>query len=260
MDHYDLNTQIDELQQAADNARDGTVLWKDVWGSIRDIGQTFKIVRYPTREEKNAAWKRFQEIVTEVKEGQEQYRQACEREATDLREKIERFAAEVEDAIDRDDEAAIATAGVTMSAIGNAFKQVRFPSRDDRNSAWNEYQESADELRKTQRAKAKELDESISQLDSNFYSAERGELEWPEFWQDVREIRGRFKYVRYPSREDRDAAWDEFNRIVSKAEQQRLWADDERRRKESISKEVREEILYVTVAMWRHGLLDRHWR
>lgn len=55
--------------------------WSEVWDEIKYIGSNFKQVRYPTREEKNAAWERFQGIVESVKETQAAERKEWEHKA-----------------------------------------------------------------------------------------------------------------------------------------------------------------------------------
>ena len=41
--------------------------WKELWALVREIGSGFKGVRYETRTERDAAWKRFQELCAEAK-------------------------------------------------------------------------------------------------------------------------------------------------------------------------------------------------
>lgn len=55
--------------------------WGEVWDEIKQIGSNFKHVRYPTKEEKNYAWERFQGIVESVKETQAEERKQWERKA-----------------------------------------------------------------------------------------------------------------------------------------------------------------------------------
>ena len=73
-----LISQLDShYRQAARRDRP----WTEVWDEIKHIGASFKQVRYPTKEEKNAAWERFQGIVESVKETQAEERKQWERKA-----------------------------------------------------------------------------------------------------------------------------------------------------------------------------------
>lgn len=50
--------------------------WKSIWCQIRIVGASFKEVKFPTRDEHQKAWDRFQSIVSSVKEAQaEEYKQ-----------------------------------------------------------------------------------------------------------------------------------------------------------------------------------------
>lgn len=67
MDFTELNRAIDSLEQEAESAAYRGKGWQEVWGSIKSIGAVFKQTRYPTKDEKDAARARFQEIVDRVK-------------------------------------------------------------------------------------------------------------------------------------------------------------------------------------------------
>ena len=48
--------------------------WKSIWDKIRVVGGSFKGAKFPTRDEHQEAWDRFQSLVAEVKEAQEEER------------------------------------------------------------------------------------------------------------------------------------------------------------------------------------------
>lgn len=67
-----LESLLEALEALVDEAEGRRVKWRDVWSEIRNIGQEFKKVRFPTTQERQEAWDRFQSIITDVKERQEQ--------------------------------------------------------------------------------------------------------------------------------------------------------------------------------------------
>ncbi|MGH8576424.1 MAG: hypothetical protein ACREXX_12190 [Gammaproteobacteria bacterium] len=48
--------------------------WKAVWSEIKEIGGSFKGSRFPTKEEHQAEWDKFQSLVARVKRMQEEER------------------------------------------------------------------------------------------------------------------------------------------------------------------------------------------
>ncbi len=70
-DGSEIESLIDSLEALADEAEQNRGKWKVVWREIKNIGQAFKGSRFPTVEERQATWKRFQSIIARVKAGQE---------------------------------------------------------------------------------------------------------------------------------------------------------------------------------------------
>lgn len=64
----ELDELIDELETAVEDAAPLRTKWKPVWDHIRAISAGFKGSRYPSREEREAAWARFQSLIDRVKE------------------------------------------------------------------------------------------------------------------------------------------------------------------------------------------------
>lgn len=60
--------------------KDGT-FWKEAWTLVREIGAGFKGIHYPSREAHQAAWDRFQELVSKMKADSEQHRQEREKQS-----------------------------------------------------------------------------------------------------------------------------------------------------------------------------------
>lgn len=69
-DFKDLDALIDQLQAQTRQLDANRADWKGLWGRIKDASAAFKQVRYPSRDEQQRAWERFQGIVQEVKERQ----------------------------------------------------------------------------------------------------------------------------------------------------------------------------------------------
>lgn len=81
MDSSALDGLISKLDSHYRQAARSDRPWKEVWDEIKYIGSSFKHVRYPTKEEKNAAWEKFQGIVESVKDAQADERKQWEQKA-----------------------------------------------------------------------------------------------------------------------------------------------------------------------------------
>lgn len=60
--------------------KDGA-FWKETWALVKEIGANFKGTRYPSREEHQAAWNRFQGLVSKMKAESEQHRREREEQS-----------------------------------------------------------------------------------------------------------------------------------------------------------------------------------
>lgn len=67
-----IEALLDSLEVLADAAEGRKAKWRDVWSEIKNIGQEFKRCRFPTKQERQEAWDRFQSIIDDVKYRQEQ--------------------------------------------------------------------------------------------------------------------------------------------------------------------------------------------
>jgi len=70
----EIQALLDALETLADAAEGKRTKWRDVWSEIKNIGQVFKESRFPTAQDRQAAWHRFQSIVERIKISQEQAR------------------------------------------------------------------------------------------------------------------------------------------------------------------------------------------
>lgn len=73
----------------------GTADWKAVWAKITEIGSNFKGARFPTKDDHEAHWQKFQALVARVKQLQGDQRAQWEskkRESESLRNEIVAYA------------------------------------------------------------------------------------------------------------------------------------------------------------------------
>ncbi len=99
MDYHELDRLIDQLTSSVEATDPQKGYWKELWGLAGNIGAGFKGMRYPTREEKEAAWQRFQKLCDKAKARSEQNRQRVEqgnREWDDRKRKSEQARGRVE--------------------------------------------------------------------------------------------------------------------------------------------------------------------
>jgi hypothetical protein len=68
MESEKLDKKIDRLQGQFESPWSGKRDWKALWSVIKEISADFKGIRYPSRDERTAAWTRFQSIVERIKE------------------------------------------------------------------------------------------------------------------------------------------------------------------------------------------------
>jgi len=78
-DGADIEALLDSLDALVSDAEGKGARWRDVWSEIKNIGQGFKEVRFPSPQERQAAWKRFQGIVGRVKTSQQRASEAVEK-------------------------------------------------------------------------------------------------------------------------------------------------------------------------------------
>lgn len=95
MEHEALDASIDRLARSVTDAhrssRDGqSESWREVWELIREIGRSFSGTRYPTLADKQVAWERFQDIVSDVKQQQTAYFKERERQQSTWKDRSSR--------------------------------------------------------------------------------------------------------------------------------------------------------------------------
>lgn len=70
MEPRELEAQINRIEVAVIDSGGSHVDWKAIWKQIGETGKAFKETLYPSRDDKNAAWDRYQLAVVAVRERQ----------------------------------------------------------------------------------------------------------------------------------------------------------------------------------------------
>ncbi len=92
-----LDRLIDSLEEMVDAARPFRTRWKPMRDTIRQTSSAFKAVRYPTQDEKQAAWDRFQALVQRFRAIQAEEQQSWDqvaRRSAELKQEIVTCASE----------------------------------------------------------------------------------------------------------------------------------------------------------------------
>lgn len=79
MEAAELDSLIDDLESALSDIVPLKTQWRPIWDLIRQIGSSFKGIRYPTPHTREQNWARFQALVQRVKEVQAEENQTRER-------------------------------------------------------------------------------------------------------------------------------------------------------------------------------------
>jgi len=74
----EIEALLDSLEALLEEAQGGRIKWGDIWREIRNIQKAFKESRFPTVQDRQAAWGRFQSIIAKVKTCQERARREFE--------------------------------------------------------------------------------------------------------------------------------------------------------------------------------------
>jgi hypothetical protein len=74
VDYNELDDLISALQAAVDETHPQRGYWGELWNLAREVGAGFKGTRYPTRADRENAWKKFQDLVAHAKARSEENR------------------------------------------------------------------------------------------------------------------------------------------------------------------------------------------
>lgn len=90
MEYSELNNLIDALQQAVRNEHPEKGYWKELWSLVRETRASFKETRYPTAEEKQAAWSRVNQLAEEAERRSQREKEERERRERAWKERQDR--------------------------------------------------------------------------------------------------------------------------------------------------------------------------
>jgi len=275
MDSEALGGLIGELEAIVDEVEPRKGYWSGAWGKVREVGAAFKETPFDSREERQASWERFQELVTRLRERskESQARQAARQQEWERRSSAsesvrERLTGKAQSArMPSEFERAIANmillpvkilpaligriAGVDVSELEEIHQDLLSCSRQLA-EAWAEFKERKGELLPHDRAQAyAELRKAQELLDA-------GWREWKE--RKARE-RGEIQRARARVREERQREWErrqeEFRaRVAANVEKLR-----EKRAKAEAAlarhRERREDLQEKYSSAWNDSFRDR---
>jgi hypothetical protein len=90
-DGSEIEALLDSLETLFEEAEGKRDKWKDVWNEVKSIGQTFKESRFPTVQDRQAAWNRFQYIIANVKACQERAKEIFEERVRESKYHLEKI-------------------------------------------------------------------------------------------------------------------------------------------------------------------------
>ncbi len=90
-DGLEIESFLDSLETLVDEAERKRGKWRDVWSEIKSIGQAFKESRFPTAQDRQATWNRFQSIFANVKSCQERGREKFEERVRESKYHLEQI-------------------------------------------------------------------------------------------------------------------------------------------------------------------------
>ena len=67
MEYQELDDLISELEDMVQETSPQKGYWKQLWNLVGEIGSGFKGTRYPNKDDKDEAWKRFQSFIDKAK-------------------------------------------------------------------------------------------------------------------------------------------------------------------------------------------------
>src|SRR5437588_11222337 len=80
MDYEELNNLIGRLKESVEDCDPKKGYWKELWNLAKEIGAGFKETRYPTKDEKDQAWKEFELLREQARRRSEESRARFEKQ------------------------------------------------------------------------------------------------------------------------------------------------------------------------------------
>ena len=137
-----------------------------------------------------------------------------------------------------------------IRAIGAAFKETRYPELVQKNEAWNRFQAVVTRVKETQAEQRARQAEATGELAARIDALGR-EVEgspdragWKEVWTEIRAISQAFKATRFPTKDQREAAWAKFQGVVDRVKSMQETQQEERKKRAVTSQLHTEDILW----------------
>ncbi len=136
-----------------------------------------------------------------------------------------------------------------IKAISEGFRDVRYPTKADRQNAWDRFQEivggvkEAQDRQREQAAESKKsLERRISALRELQQECMNRNASWKAFWSSASELHTDLQGAHLPSKDDKDQLWQELRAIKGEAKDYAATAERERNARNERSTRHRDEI------------------
>lgn len=164
MEPLQLDSEIADLERRSRDAEEDPRLWKSIWEQIRRIGAGFKETKYPSHAEHQAAWDRFQAVVSDVKQAQQRQRAEGEKNERRIEGELDSLSSTVNSiAFGRQDWKEL---WARFGRIRELMKTGKFSSKETREELWqrlndlnNRAREYSEKSKKEWEAKSRKSEE-----------------------------------------------------------------------------------------------------
>ena len=90
VEYTDLDQMIEDLRRTVGNNSPQKGYWKGLWSLVGDVKSGFREVRYPTPDQRQAAWRRLEELIEQARERSEHERHERDKKQKAWEEKVAR--------------------------------------------------------------------------------------------------------------------------------------------------------------------------
>jgi uncharacterized phage infection (PIP) family protein YhgE len=152
MTAFDLDRLIDEFQRSLERLDSKGGDTRELWNRQKEISESFREVRFPTREEHQKSWVRFQGLIGTLKEKQDRIRQENEKFAEEVSRRLDQFEKSIGGGLfspqhKKEDFTRLLE---EQNAVYQLIQERRWPSKVARDEAWDRYTKLRGKLRKQQ--------------------------------------------------------------------------------------------------------------
>ena len=246
MDYTHLNSVIDDFHRSCLHVSSASQVKQDdfrqLWQKVVEINEAFKSVRYPTRDDKDIAWQKYQEAIRDLKRGQEESRE----NARAFAQKSEKYRDEILRVIEKARRPGLLESLISFFTTdlilgsGDLAASIFFPSLDP---VIEELKRKKDELR--------DYNSSLQEARDLFrlYKGEMTGKHKQEVFQTISEIGQQL-----------DQAWDEWKKAWAKAHQIKQESYQNKTRQFIENQETFLKKLYDALARKEDHLRDLHYK